>query len=282
MFQHSHAAPQLLNYVINHPSLPIEFMLVLFLTWRWVTVPRDKERVEYLLGLCLIVSPVCYVLLRRVLAKLTSLCPLKYDLYAYQFGTWFGCPSFELRRFALNHHWFFLLTKLTYDFVFLSIVGTVAAYLWLGSKQQTHIVLKTFGLNILIAPLVYILIPIAGPLYAFPGFPLHPAEVIPQPILIAAAPKGIPSLHMSMALIAFWFLCRWRWGRILGGIYVALMVVAVLATGEHYLLDVICSLPYTAVILYLGTPKHQPAEHHRTLEEIHGLIAWRGDVGQSD
>ncbi len=267
-----------MRHIVSHPSLPILFLFLLFLIWRWLTVPRDKGRVEYLLVLCLMVSPVCYLLLRKALARLTDLCPMKYDLYAYEFGTWFGSPSFEMRTFALNHHWFMLLTKLTYDCVYLAIIGTVAAYLWLSSKQEARRVLNTFGLNLVLAPLIYILIPVAGPRYAFPDFPAFPADLIPQPILIAAAPKGIPALHLTMALIALWFLRRWWLGRIAGGIYAVLMILTVLANGEHYLLDVFCSLPYTAIICYIGTPKQELAYEEEQREEMLGRIAWRGST----
>ena len=282
MFKTVHDAPNLMQYVVRHPSLVVLCLLLLFLTWRWITVPKDKGRVEYMLVLCLMVSPVCYLLMRKALAMLTDLCPMKYDLYAYEFGTWFGSPSFEMRAFALNHHWFMLLTRLTYDSVYLVIIGTVAAYLWLSTKQEARRVLNTFGLNLLIAPLIYILIPIAGPRYAFPDFPAHPAEMLAQPILIAAAPKGIPALHLTMALIALWFLRRWWWGRVAGGIYAVLMVLTVLANGEHYLLDVFASLPYTAVICYIETPRVEPAYEQEQREEILGRIAWRGSTGQSD
>ena len=279
MFEASHA-PQLLKSFLGHPSLPILCLLIVFLAWRWLTAPADKWRVEYLLGVCLVVSPVCYLLMRKATAKLTDLCPMKYDLYAYEFGSWFGSPSFALRTFALQHHWFMLLTKLTYDFVYPAIVGTIAAHLWLESKQSAHRVLKTCVLNLAIAPLIYVLIPIAGPRYAFPEFPQHPAEMIPQPMLIAAAPKGIPAIHLTMALLVLWFLRRWWWGRVAGGIYAVLMILAVLSNGEHYLLDVFTSLPYTALICFVGTPKPQFAYEQEQREEMLGRIAWRGNVHQ--
>jgi hypothetical protein len=282
MTKTTHEMPILIRHIVNHPSLLILFLLFLFLVWRWLTVPRDKKRVEYLLVLCLMVSPVCYLLIRKALARLMDLCPMKYDLYAYQFGTWFGSPSFQMRGFALNHHWFMLLTKLTYDCVYLVLIGTVAAYLWLGSKQEVRRVLNTFGLNLAMAPLIYILIPVAGPRYAFPDFPALPGGLIAQPMLIAAAPKGIPALHLTMALIALWFLRRWWWGRIAGGLYAILMVLSVLANGEHYLLDVLCSLPFTAVICYVGTPKAEPALEEEQREKMLGRIAWRGNTGQSE
>jgi hypothetical protein len=272
MLQATHEGPNLMTHIVHHPSLPILFLLLLFLVWRWVTVPRDKGRVEYLLVLCLVVSPVCYLLMRKALAMITNLCPVKYDLYAYEFGTWFGSPSFQMRTFALNHHWFMLLTKLTYDMVYLAIIGTVAAYLWLGTKQEARRVLNTFGLNLLIAPFIYILIPIAGPRYAFPEFPSQPAAMLAQPIVIAAAPKGIPALHLSMALLALWFLRRWWWGRVGGGIYAALMVLTVLANGEHYLLDVFGSLPYTAMIYYFGKPGVAMVYGQERREEMLGRI----------
>jgi len=276
MLSLSHSSP-LLGFVLRHPSLPILCVLLVFLVFRWITVRRDKEKVEYLLGVCLLVSPVCYFLLRKVLAKLTELCPLKYDLYAYEFGTWFGSPSWSLRLFALQHPRLHSVAAFTYDSIYLVIIGTLAVYLWNATKAEANALLKTFALNLVMAPILYILIPIAGPRYAFPGFPMSPGEISVQPIFIAAAPKGIPALHLTMALIAFWYLRKWWWGRVAGGVYALLMATAVMVNGEHYFLDVLCSVPFTAMLIYFGTPRTQESDEASRAKHLDRIIAWRGN-----
>lgn len=247
-----HALPALLIFLVTQPSLSFEGIFLFFLFWRWFRVPDERRSTEYLLILCMPIAPLGFLIVRWTLELLTRLCPLKIDLFVFRFDALFGYPSFILRAFALSHFWFLLLITFAYDLFYASIILVIAVNLWLTTPQRTMTVLKAIGLNFLLAPLFYVLIPVAGPLYAFHDFPHIPTQVVAHLAMINAAPNGIPSLHVSTALLAFWFLKRWRWGALIGAIHVALTIVAVLATGEHYLLDVLCSIPYSAGVLTLA------------------------------
>jgi membrane-associated phospholipid phosphatase len=56
---------------------------------------------------------------------------------------------------------------------------------------------------------------------------------------------------MSSALLIFWFLMPWPWGRAIGGIYLGLMVLATLGSGQHYLFDLICAVPYATLVIWV-------------------------------
>jgi hypothetical protein len=89
--------------------------------------------------------------------------------------------------------------------------------------------------------------------FAFPHFPfIQPNHLDPHPIPLSACANCIPSVHMSTALLVVWFSRRWRSGLILSLIYLALIVVATLGSGEHYLFDLVVAIPYTFLIFRLG------------------------------
>ena len=77
---------------------------------------------------------------------------------------------------------------------------------------------------------------------------------------------AMPSLHVGMSAVAAWALVRltpWTWSRALGYAYPALVTVAVVVTGNHYVLDVAGGLavvlPSAAVAALLSPPGADPA-----------------------
>jgi PAP2 superfamily len=82
---------------------------------------------------------------------------------------------------------------------------------------------------------------------------------------------AMPSLHMAWAAwcaLVLWRISRRRWGRVLAILYPCLTCVAVLATGNHFVVDVIAGLVTTAVALGLV----RAAEAWRRS----GLAGWPG------
>src|SRR5207247_2117622 len=79
-----------------------------------------------------------------------------------------------------------------------------------------------------------------------------PDNPTPHMIPIDAAPNGIPSVHMATALLIFWFLRRWWWGSLIGLVFILLTILATLGLGQHYLFDLICAIPYAALVYLLA------------------------------
>jgi membrane-associated phospholipid phosphatase len=131
------------------------------------------------------------------------------------------------------------------------MLGAFAATLLLRPEREAIRVAQTFLLNLFAALPIYLLFPVCGPAFAFPSFPALPlAGLVPHLLAISAAPNGVPSVHMSSALLVLWFLRRWPWGRAIGGVYAALIVLSTLASGQHYLFDLLCAVPYTAAVVW--------------------------------
>ncbi|MBU2289099.1 MAG: phosphatase PAP2 family protein, partial [Gammaproteobacteria bacterium] len=124
--------------------------------------------------------------------------------------------------------------------------------------------------RVLIVPFIlafflYAFLPLSGPAYAFFSgeFPLKmplPADVISAPVVIPPAYRnGMPSMHLTGALLA-WMLAVGLRSRvaILGCTFLVIGTAwATLATGEHYVIDLVVALPYAA---FLGTALIWPSK----------------------
>jgi len=102
------------------------------------------------------------------------------------------------------------------------------------------------------APLYYAACPAAGPLYVFgDAFPFHP------PVLKAALPfdapgltmNAVPSGHLAWAMLLAWHSRPGLPGvRIFAWLFLLGTAVVTLATGEHYLVDLVGSVPFAVAV----------------------------------
>ena len=88
-----------------------------------------------------------------------------------------------------------------------------------------------------------------APILAFPIFLMFPA-VGPIWVGTASPRNSVPSLHFAWALIAWWYSPRWlRWPLF---VFAMLTGAATLVLGEHYLIDLVVALPFTATVCVLA------------------------------
>lgn len=85
---------------------------------------------------------------------------------------------------------------------------------------------------------ILILCPAVGPIW----FENH---------LVAIAPRNcMPSLHFTWALLALWYAPRWlRWP---SAVVVALTAFATVGLGEHYIVDLVAAVPFTAAVCWVA------------------------------
>jgi hypothetical protein len=258
---------QFASLLIYYTGFLIPVLISLISIWRWFAVPADRKRTERLLAVALLVDPAV-VISKATADALSSLRPLKYDLYIFRIDALFGEPSFRIGQIILPHPGLNVLMQLTYSALPIAMLGTFAVYLWLRPAAETLKVARTFALNLFVAVGFYLLFPVCGPAFAFPQFPLlPPAHLTPHALAIAAAPNGIPSVHTSTALLVLWFLRPWRWGRFAGIVFLALTVLSTLSGGQHYFFDLLCAVPYAVGIVWLdhrieARPTAQPIRAH--------------------
>jgi hypothetical protein len=240
-------------FLVLSPGVAVGFLLVLAILLRWSLVPSpsERKRCEYLL-LVTIFSALLSSFAQAIANRLSVLCPLKYDLYLYRMDALLDEPSFALGRLVAPHLWLQLVLQAAYGLLPVAVTSLLGVYIWKREAEWVT-VLKTLLLNLLLAPVFYMLLPVCGPVYAFPTFPQAQSLVVPHLIALSAAPNGMPSIHTSTALLLLWFGRHWLLGRWLGCLYLVLIIAATLAGGQHYLMDLLAAVPYAAAMGWVGS-----------------------------
>ncbi|HXK05784.1 MAG TPA: phosphatase PAP2 family protein [Verrucomicrobiae bacterium] len=178
---------------------------------------------------------------------LSFLRPLKLDLYIYKIdGLLTFQPSFAMGCFLRQ----FPLLRAAAFYAYNAMPFAMIAVMWLYVRKGWPALplVRTLTWNLFAALPVYLLVPVAGPMYAFASFPNLPHGVSPHPIPIAAPPNGVPSVHFSTAILIYLFARRSPLGRTLAWLYLLLTFVSTLGFGEHYLFDLVMALPYALTI----------------------------------
>jgi hypothetical protein len=184
-----------------------------------------------------------------------KLHPLTLDGAAFQADQALGLqPSFAIARLLDTSEWLVWPVAAAYDALPLAFALLCVGESRSRGERPAVDAPSVFLLAGLLGSVCYHLVPVAGPNFAFPDFPrdVDPAGV-PTWLAIAKAPRnGVPSLHMAWALLLF------ARGRRLGlaaaaagAILCVLTFGATLGLGEHYLCDLVSSVPFTVGLLVL-------------------------------
>lgn len=244
-----------LNLLVRYPILPDAVAVLLLLVGCGVYLHLcgpSKRLNRFLVAVTLTVP--AHILAMSGADYASHVRPYKLDLYVYWIDNLLGFqPSFALGRIVMGHLPMMILLTLSYELMPVAILAIFGAYLWLRSEVEALSMVPVFILNLALSVPFYLLFPVCGPAYAFPGFPALPGgPVVPHSILLNAPPNGVPSIHFSTALLILWYGRRLPFGRWIGGTYLVLTAAATMASGEHYLFDLLAGVPYAVMIYTLG------------------------------
>jgi hypothetical protein len=221
-------------------------VLCLILAVRWVRVPRDRKRTEEMVLIAML-GPFAVPLNTLAISTVELLNvhrTARYDLYAYAFDKFFGEPSFSTGRFLLAHRWLFVVLQVHYEGLAVTITAVyLLYYFWYPAEKG--VVAWAMICSLFCALPIYFFVPVSGPYYAFAKFPRSPGAVVPHVINLTAVPNGVPSNHMSLALLCAVFLWRFRWGKLIGVLFAVMTVLETLGFGEHYVFDLLVAVPYS-------------------------------------
>ncbi|MEZ5284785.1 MAG: phosphatase PAP2 family protein [Vicinamibacterales bacterium] len=201
--------------------------------------------------LLLLSMPLSFIQGQELLS--TSGLPL-YDQYLYQLDAWLGQPGFAAGRVLAE--WPALAAVCRWAYIAVPVVLPIAYLTTPTPGRYVASLLLSVGLGFA----CYWLIPAAGPRFTFPSYPWHEPVLTAQALYIPGAfPNCMPSLHLTWALLTArysrWTLLMWP--------FVALTVASTLGLGEHYAIDLIAALPFTASIVWLversWRPRSRPA-----------------------
>jgi hypothetical protein len=228
-------------------AFPPTFMLAALL--RWLLRPADRGRSEQLLWLALGVFMGQWAG-GLALMQLTRWNLPTYDEYIYRLDGLLGFqPSFALGRILIPQTRVMYVLDVVYECLLLYATIVIALHIWRG-LERTREVVYAFILNFLLAPFLYALLPVCGPGYAFNGlYPFVQPVFVAQRMHIHAPPNGIPSVHLSTALLALWFSRGMPVGRWVAWLYLVCTILATLGSGEHYLFDLACAVPYSFLVV---------------------------------
>jgi hypothetical protein len=231
-------------------------MLALFLILSYCVIYLSRRgldrRIERLIAaVSLLIPGLIAAYAANWLVK--ALRPGKLDLYIYRLDGLLGFqPGFAIGRFVHSLPIAFQVAlSVAYSMMPVAIIAVYWAYSW-RYPEESRTLARALVLNLALCVPCYILVPVAGPFYAFPGFPALPVTGPPHAIRLDALPNGIPSIHFSTALLCAWYARRFRIGRWLGLLYLVATALATLGFGEHYVCDLVVAVPYTAGVVMLA------------------------------
>lgn len=170
-------------------------------------------------------------------------------------------PERSLDRWLAGHHSLGLALSDYYDNAHFVVTLSLLAWLWWRRADLYRPLRNSLVLVNLLAFIVFWRYPVAPP-RMLPGF----TDVVTTTGAIGSWHTGalashanelaaMPSLHMAWAVwctVAVWRLTQRVWARALAVIYPCLTAVAVLATGNHFVLDILGGLLAIAAALLIS------------------------------
>lgn len=237
---------------------------------------------------------VAYVFFRLWLFGRTSANSDTFDLYTLYADLSYGFnPSLWCNRWV-ERAGLYPLVSVVYESLVLAIATTYA--LSLGRPGKPTRVVAVMVLAGFAGIEAYRLLPACGPVYllgseCFTGelpascATITAADLRPVPLEPSFPRNAMPSLHVGWALLVCWIctdICRrssWRW---LALVYLILTMLATLAGGEHYLVDLVASFPFSLAVWALCFPSGWGPQRILTVAgSCLALLLWIGIIRYS-
>jgi hypothetical protein len=171
-------------------------------------------------------------------------------------------PELSLDRWLAGHHTLGLLVSDYYDNAHFIVTLGLLGWLWVRRADLYRPLRNSLVLVNVLAFAIFWLYPVAPPrMLRADGFSdvvasTHAFGSWHTGALASAANQlaAMPSLHMAWAAwcaVALWRLSRSQWVRGVALLYPCMTAFAVLATGNHYVLDVLAGLATLAVAMLI-------------------------------
>jgi len=210
-------------------------ILAVFLSIIWM-LRNEKDKTRPLLVFALVLNLFYGWLLTFFLGKEDSLVPNKYDYILHQLDGTLGISAAAI-AIPLQGGWrqpLFIVYELM-------IPMMIAWFLAVRGQNDRQSLVLAYIAELVAGPILYAILPACGPIYAFGPAWLHPPAIAAQTMRLTGMPNAFPSLHIATAFVLVLF----ARGKILRAIALAFLLataLATVATGEHYLIDLIPGL----------------------------------------
>ncbi len=222
----------------------------------------------------------------NVLRLSTSLSPETDDAWLYAFDGSLGFqPSFWMGRIMYPSLILTRATLLTYLSLPFAMAVVCAWHVPVGVRRVSWHTLTVLMLAGAAGWLLYNVVPVTGPLYAFSrDFPwqslpyknLSTFTLQKMPLPLGIPRNGMPSLHMGWVVLLWWNSRGLpRALRAFLMLYLLLTVIATLGSGQHYLVDLVVSLPFALAVQAIASPG-LPNRSRRIAGMVAGLALTTG------
>jgi hypothetical protein len=222
--------------------------VALFLSVVWML--RDqKDKTRPLLVFALTLNLFFGFLLTVFMSREGGMLPLKYDHVLAAMDEALGVTAASIAR-PLEGFWRIPLIVI-YQ---LMVPMMICWFFVVRSGNRRGSIVLSYVAELIVAPLLYGIFPACGPIYAFGAQWLHPPQVQAGAIKLAAMPNAFPSLHVGTALV-FVLLAPGKLWRAVSLVFLACTALATLATGEHYVVDLVAGLAFGCFAASVGYRK---------------------------
>lgn len=211
--------------------------VALFLSVVWML--RDqKDRTRPLLVFALTMNLFFGFLLTVFMGREGGLLPWKYDHVLAAIDSALGITSAAI-ALPLEP-----LLRTPLIVVYQVMVPMMIVWFFVTRKANPGAsVVLSYVAELVAGPLLYALFPACGPAYAFGPAWLHPPHVEAQAVKLIGMPNAFPSLHIGTAMI-FVLLAPGKFSRAFALAFLIATGMATLATGEHYVIDLVAGLVF--------------------------------------
>jgi hypothetical protein len=214
----------------------------------------------------------------------TTAHPRTLDIYLLMFDASLHIqPAFLAGQLYAIHPWLHTASLIAYIGLAIPITVVYAGRL-ARDREKAFPAMLAFLITGPVGILFYNLFPIAGPHalfgHKFPFTPLPYARlvhVILEPVTIAGARNGMPSLHLAWTLLAWWYSRKLApLERAIAFLFLGLTAFATMGTGEHWLADLVVAFPFALMIQALCAYELPFRDARRRTAFLFGLVSVLG------
>jgi hypothetical protein len=245
--------------------------VALFLAVVWM-IRDQKDKTRPLLVFALTLNLFFGFLLTVFMSREGGLLPWKFDHVLYCIDQALGIPAAAIAR-PLEGFWRIPLIVM-YQ---LMVPMMIFWFFVTRSGNPRASVVLAYVAELIAAPILYAIFPACGPIYAFGAQWLNPPAVTATAVKLVGMPNAFPSLHLGTAFV-FVLLAPGRLRRAVSLAFLAATVLATLATGEHYVIDLIAGLAFGCFAANVGYRKTRRAVLYLALALAWSLTARFGYV----
>jgi hypothetical protein len=226
--------------------------LALFLSVVWML--RDEaDKTRPLLVFALTLNLFFGFLLTVFMAREGGLLPWKFDHVLAGLDESLGITAGAIAR-PLEGFW-----RVPLIVVYQLMVPMMICWFFVTrSRNPRGSVVLAYVAELIAAPILYAVFPACGPIYAFGAQWLNPQHVQAGASKLAGMPNAFPSLHVGTAFV-FVLLAPGKLSRAVSVAFLAGTGLATLATGEHYVIDLVAGLAFGCFAASVGYRKMRSA-----------------------